>query len=758
MFVPGTRVAVLSYRMLGATVGDGAYIKGALPKEYELITIGQGVTLGEGAELQTWIIEGRMLKLRRVHVGSRVYVGEHSIVALGALVGQDTVIMPLSIVPRFHNCKPGSVWTGSPGQELNADECKGSALLHTLAEHKQLASTLRGQGPGNEMWPDLLVTLCLLCLDTFYTAANLMPALLLYLLCPTFNTAVEDSDVLALARFLPVVVYGELLCVVLLLAFVKRQCVACPVRIAPVASLNYLHHRLGARCLKLLIGGLTRGFVESVFIQPLLYHVFEIDIRYGAEARSAQTLDSPTSHTPHCATHSSPPRGADRHLSLGRTRLCDGGRRRDDQRRRNGRRARRARRSHHTADHRSGAALFSRKCAEPGLDPSALVALTSTSSPDLRRAPPLGTDNSVVPQGAKLSDNTLLGVYSCSPAYMAEQSTYLGSPAFLMENRKQWEDKKQTAKPLSRSTKSQKQQRDRTYSPPLYLWSTRLLFNLIKIAIFPFCGWASLLLFIFLRSILYPLGESSSGVAYVFVIWAINSLAILLTTLSLMISCILAKWLLVGRYTAGQHPMYSTFIWRVEWVYEFEMFFARVAFIFQGTPYIIWMLRAYGMRIGRNVFFYNNFPAEFDLISIGDGATISRSVMQTHLYEDRMFKTGPIVIGPGVAVDHGIVLYNSEMAEGSSLAPVSLVMRGERIEPFQRHFGLPSIPAVVPPPPKGSEELCALREVALDALREVARAELRYHEAARARSQTASAHVVVEVVSPGSRFNLASTA
>ena len=26
--------------------------------------------------------------------------------------------------------------------------------------------------PGNELWPDLLVTLCLLCLDTFYTETD----------------------------------------------------------------------------------------------------------------------------------------------------------------------------------------------------------------------------------------------------------------------------------------------------------------------------------------------------------------------------------------------------------------------------------------------------------------------------------------------------------------------------------------------------------------------------------------------------------
>jgi len=266
----------------------------------------------------------------------------------------------------------------------------------------------------------------------------------------------------------------------------------------------------------------------------------------------------------------------------------------------------------------------------------------------------------------------------------------------------------------------------------------------IKIAIVPFCGWASILLLMLLHSLIqavsYPLRDSLSGVAYASVIWASYTYAVLLTTLSLIVVCIAAKWLLVGRYTAGQHPMYSSFIWRLEWVFEFEAVLKRVTNVLHGSPYIVWIMRALGMRIGRNVFMYQVYVGEYDLISIGDGAVLSRSVLQTHLYEDRMFKMGPISLGSDVALDHGIVLYDSVMAEGSSLAPHSLVMRGERIEPYQRHFGLPSIPAVVPPPQASSEELSAVRELALDALRELARAELR--EAAR-RAIGASVQVIV---------------
>ena len=65
-------------------------------------------------------------------------------------------------------------------------------------------------------------------------------------------------------------------------------------------------------------------------------------------------------------------------------------------------------------------------------------------------------------------------------------------------------------------------------------------------------------------------------------------------------SAVVAKWLLVGRIRPGEHPLWSSFIWRNEVVDTFiEMvsapWFARSA---AGTPALVWWLRALGARIG----------------------------------------------------------------------------------------------------------------------------------------------------------------
>lgn len=62
-------------------------------------------------------------------------------------------------------------------------------------------------------------------------------------------------------------------------------------------------------------------------------------------------------------------------------------------------------------------------------------------------------------------------------------------------------------------------------------------------------------------------------------------------------------------------------------------------------------LRCLGARIGKRVFMDTTDVTEYDCVSIGDDAVLhAGSGPQTHLFEDRVMKIGPVDIGPDVNV------------------------------------------------------------------------------------------------------------
>ena len=84
-----------------------------------------------------------------------------------------------------------------------------------------------------------------------------------------------------------------------------------------------------------------------------------------------------------------------------------------------------------------------------------------------------------------------------------------------------------------------------------------------------------------------------------------------------------AKWVLVGPTRAGEHPLWSSFVWRNEVVDTFvELlvvpWFAGAA---TGTPALSLWLRTLGARIGRGVWCETYWLPEADLVRLGDGVT-----------------------------------------------------------------------------------------------------------------------------------------
>ena len=107
---------------------------------------------------------------------------------------------------------------------------------------------------------------------------------------------------------------------------------------------------------------------------------------------------------------------------------------------------------------------------------------------------------------------------------------------------------------------------------------------------------------------------------------------------------VVAKWLLVGRLRPGAHPLWSSFVWRNELADTFvevvaAPWFARAV---AGTPLLNVWFRLMGATIGRGVWCETYWLPETDLVELGDGATVNQgSVVQTHLFHDRMLQHGP---------------------------------------------------------------------------------------------------------------------
>ena len=146
---------------------------------------------------------------------------------------------------------------------------------------------------------------------------------------------------------------------------------------------------------------------------------------------------------------------------------------------------------------------------------------------------------------------------------------------------------------------------------------------------------------------------------------------------------IVVKWLLVGRFTVGDRTLFSTFVWRGELVDNFAEMLAVPSLIRMslGTPMFNLWARSMGARIGSNVWCETWWLPEFDLVSIGDGATVNRgTVVQTHLFHDRVMSLEEVTLGRGATLGpNSFMLPGSAIGDRCTIGPGSLVLRRDRV-------------------------------------------------------------------------------
>ncbi|WP_412148956.1 Pls/PosA family non-ribosomal peptide synthetase [Curtobacterium flaccumfaciens] len=170
----------------------------------------------------------------------------------------------------------------------------------------------------------------------------------------------------------------------------------------------------------------------------------------------------------------------------------------------------------------------------------------------------------------------------------------------------------------------------------------------------------------------------------------------------------IAKWAFVGRITAREHPLWSSFVWRNEAQDTFVETVARPWFAEQatGTPALAVWLRSLGATIGRGTWLETYWLPEADLVTIGSGASVARgTVVQTHLFHDRVMQLDTVRIDAGATLGpHSVVLPAAGIGAGATVGPSSLVMRGEQVPTGSRWSGNPiapwtsAAPSVTAPP------------------------------------------------------------
>ncbi|MFJ4359140.1 Pls/PosA family non-ribosomal peptide synthetase [Streptomyces massasporeus] len=273
----------------------------------------------------------------------------------------------------------------------------------------------------------------------------------------------------------------------------------------------------------------------------------------------------------------------------------------------------------------------------------------------------LGNSGMTAP-GRSVPDGGLVGVLSATPKKAKKGTSYLGLP------------------PVKLPRAAADGDQSRTYEPPARLLWARGLVELCRIVpVFCSAGLAVLTI-----AALCALGA-----------WAplLSGLVLLAAGGGAALVSIVAKWALVGRHRSGEHPLWSSFVWRNELADTFVEVLAVpwLAGAVPGTPVMTAWLRGLGARIGRGVWVESYWLPEMDLVTLRDAATVNRGcVLQTHLFHDRILRTDTVVLREGATLGPGgIVLPGSTIGARTTLGPASLVMAAESVPDDTRWLGNP---------------------------------------------------------------------
>ncbi|GAA2747753.1 non-ribosomal peptide synthetase [Terrabacter aerolatus] len=278
----------------------------------------------------------------------------------------------------------------------------------------------------------------------------------------------------------------------------------------------------------------------------------------------------------------------------------------------------------------------------------------------------LGNSGMTAP-GRRVPKHGLVAVLSAAPHKAKAGSSWIGSPPVRLRRPPQGSDG------------------ERTFAPPLRLKVIRGLVELCRVVPVMVTVAIAVSVLVALQWLVGLVGLGWAAALGGVVLAAAGAVAATVTTV--------AKWVVVGRIGAVEHPLWSSFVWRNEVVDTFVEMVAGPWFAWTatGTPAINVWLRSLGARIGHGVWCETYWLPEADLVTLGDGATVNRGcVLQTHLFHDRIMSMDTVTLEDGATLGpNGVILPAASIGRSATVGPGSLVLRGEAVPHGTRWTGNP---------------------------------------------------------------------
>lgn len=283
-------------------------------------------------------------------------------------------------------------------------------------------------------------------------------------------------------------------------------------------------------------------------------------------------------------------------------------------------------------------------------------------------------NSAVLSPGSRLGSDVLVGVLSKMdkqdlPA--PDGTSWFGSPALFLPKR-------------DINTEFSV---DRTYKPSRKLFALRYFVEFFRVVL-------PSTFFIVLASLITNISSNLQADKSLIELFFIFPFLYLGTGILGCFIMALFKWIIIGRYRPCNKPLWSGFVWRSELVTGLYENFLVLFFLnmLTGSVFIKYPLRLLGCKIGNKCCLYSTQITEFDLLHVGDRSVLNDNcTMQTHLFEDRVMKMSNVVIGENCNVGGmAVVLYDSHMENGSSLEPLSILMKGESLPAETTFVGAPS--------------------------------------------------------------------